>query len=83
LPPLVDVAIAPNRVAGDRTRAPGTGEEVRLIALPPGNYRLFVEAGDDDGRAGHANLPFRMLPPSPAPRQGASEPPQPNMHSSR
>ncbi|AKO06663.1 hypothetical protein ACQR5T_03340 [Xanthomonas oryzae pv. oryzicola] len=83
LPPLVNVAIAPNRVAGDRNRALGTGEEVRLIAPPPGNYRLFVEAGDDDGRAGHANLPFRMLPPSPTPRQGASEPPQPNMHSSR
>lgn len=83
LPPLVDVAIGPNRVAGDRNRAPGRGEEVRLIAPPPGNYRLFLEVRDDDGRAGCANLPFRVLPPSPAPRPSASEPPQPNMHSSR
>nr|CEL43308.1 conserved hypothetical protein [Xanthomonas citri pv. citri] len=65
LPPLVDAAIAPNRVAGDRSGARGSGEEVRLIAPPPGNYRLFVEVRDDAGRAGYANLPFRVLPPSP------------------
>ncbi|KUF20720.1 glycoside hydrolase family 2 TIM barrel-domain containing protein [Xanthomonas phaseoli] len=83
LPPLVAAAIAPLPVAGGRNRAHGTGEEVRLIAPPPGNYRLFVEVRDDAGRAGYANLPFRVLPPSPAPRQGASESLQPDMHSSR
>ncbi|NEK69255.1 MAG: hypothetical protein G3W70_15845 [Xanthomonas perforans] len=83
LPPLVDAAIAPNRVPGGRNGARATGEEVRLIAPTPGNYRLFVEVRDDAGRAGYANLPFRVLPPSPALRQGASEPSQPDMHSSR
>lgn len=83
LPPLVDAAIAPNRMPGGRNGARATGEEVRLIAPPPGNYRLFVEVRDDAGRAGYANLPFRVLPPSPALRQCASEPSQPDMHSSR
>ncbi|MBO9792330.1 MULTISPECIES: glycoside hydrolase family 2 TIM barrel-domain containing protein [Xanthomonas] len=83
LPPLVDAAIAPNRMPGDRNGAGATGEQVRLVAPRPGNYRLFVEVRDDAGRAGYANLPFRVLPPSPALRQGASEPSQPDMHSSR
>ncbi|AZR21716.1 glycoside hydrolase family 2 TIM barrel-domain containing protein [Xanthomonas vasicola] len=83
LPPLVDVGFEPTLAAGDRAGARDSGDTVRLIAPPPGNYRLFVEVHDNAGRAGYANLPFRVLPPHPASAPRESELPQPNMHSSR
>ncbi|SBV49352.1 hypothetical protein XBLMG947_0124 [Xanthomonas bromi] len=79
----MNAALEPNRAAGERDGASGMGNEVRLIAPPPGTYRVFVEVRDDAGRAGYANLPFRVLPPDPASVPRESDLPQPNMHSSR
>ncbi|KAB7772502.1 glycoside hydrolase family 2 TIM barrel-domain containing protein [Xanthomonas maliensis] len=36
------------------------GGIARLTTPGPGHYRLFVEVHDDAGRAGYANLPFRV-----------------------
>lgn len=37
-----------------------TSSTITLSAPPPGNYRLFVYAYDDQGHAAHANIPFRV-----------------------
>lgn len=55
LPPQIDVELRSDQ-AGDDSR-------VRLRAPAPGNYRLFVEVHDQQGRAGYANLPFRVEAP--------------------
>lgn len=49
-PPRVEAAIAE---AGD-------GRMRMTVPSRPGHYRLFVEARDGHGRAGYANLPFRV-----------------------
>nr|WP_076039586.1 glycoside hydrolase family 2 TIM barrel-domain containing protein [Xanthomonas campestris]WVL60104.1 glycoside hydrolase family 2 TIM barrel-domain containing protein [Xanthomonas campestris pv. barbareae] len=55
LPPQIDIELRSDQ-AGDDSR-------VRLRAPAPGNYRLFLEVHDQQGRAGYANLPFRVEAP--------------------
>ena len=58
------------QTGGDREEIPDTlegtvvdeGNGAATVTAPeePGNYRLFVYVHDDQGNAGHANLPFRV-----------------------
>jgi len=34
--------------------------DIEIEAPPPGNYRLFIYAYDDQGHAAHANIPFKV-----------------------
>jgi exo-beta-1,3-glucanase (GH17 family) len=36
------------------------GSQAMLTAPPPGDYRLFAYAVDDQGQVAHANIPFRV-----------------------
>jgi hypothetical protein len=56
-----DLETIPDRVPG-RIQALDAGEISIRAPVSPGAYRLFARVYDDEGLAGHANIPFMVKP---------------------